>query len=65
VIENENVIKKIPKNLGLWDQKASPPPKATGPPKIQKYKIDFSASQLPGSDKWLYVDPVYTDILPS
>jgi len=24
-----------------------------------------NASQLPGSDKWLYADPVYTEILPS
>jgi len=65
LIEDENVIKKILKHLGLWDQKARPPPKATAPPKIQEYKIDFLASQLPVSDKWLYVDPVYTEILPS
>ena len=65
VIEDEDVIKKILKHLGLWDQKARPPPKTTGPPKIQEYKIDFSASQLPMSDKWLYVDPAYTEISPS
>jgi endonuclease III len=31
VIEDEEVIKKILKHLGLWDRKARPPPKATGP----------------------------------
>ena len=34
VIEDEEVIKKILKHLGLWDRKARPPPKATGAPKI-------------------------------
>jgi hypothetical protein len=44
-------------------------PKATGPPKVQKYSIDYSVSQLMGlpdvandengSDKWLPVDPQY------
>ncbi|MFH1933590.1 MAG: hypothetical protein ABIN18_18650 [Pseudomonadota bacterium] len=33
VIEDEQAIKKIPKHLGLWEIKARPPPKATGPPK--------------------------------
>jgi hypothetical protein len=40
IIDDEDVIKKILKHLGLWDQKARPPPKATGSPKIQEYKID-------------------------
>jgi len=31
-IEDEAVIKKILKHLGLWDQKARPPPKATATP---------------------------------
>ena len=69
VIEDEEIIKKIFRHLGLWDRKARPPPKATGPPKVQKYSIDYSVSQpmgLPdvandenGSDKWLHVDPQY------
>ena len=56
VIEDEDVIKKILKHLGLWELKARPPPRATclranthrqaGPP-IQEYKIDYSISQLP------------------
>ena len=67
VIEDEEIVKKILKNLGLWDRKARPPPKATGPPKVQEYSIDYAFSQLlclpdvasdeGGSDKWLYVDP--------
>jgi len=73
VIDDEDVIKKILKHLGLWDQKARPPPKATGPPKIQEYSVDYSVSQLPvparslsgGSDNWLYVDPEYQEVYPS
>jgi hypothetical protein len=63
VIEDEEIVKKILKHLGLWDRKARPPPKATGPPKVQEYSIDYSFSQLlclpdvaseeGGSDKWL------------
>ena len=55
VIEDEEVIKKILKHMGLWELKARPPPKATG--KTQEYHLDDSTSQLPVSDKWLYVDP--------
>jgi hypothetical protein len=81
VIEDEDVIKKILKHLGLWDIKERPPPKDAGPPKVPEYSIDYShrgvgpygpeaVSQLPeparrpsgGSDKWLYVDPVYPEI---
>jgi len=49
------IIEKILKHLGLWELKARPPPKATG--KTQEYHLDDSTSQLPASDKWLYVDP--------
>jgi len=75
VIEDEDIIKKILKHLGLWEVKPRPPPKATcqranthrqaGPPKTPEYSIDYSVSQVPGSDKRLYVDPVYSAILPS
>ena len=57
VIENEDVIKKILKHLGLWDRKARPPPKVALLPKTSEYSIDYSSSQLSDSDKWLYVDP--------
>ena len=74
VIEDEEIVKKILKHLGLWDRKARPPPKATGPPKVREYSIDYSMSQLScfpvpvnnetGSDKWLYVDPEYPENFP-
>ena len=64
VIEDEGVIKKILKHLGLWQVNPRPPPKATGPQKTPEYSIDYSVSQLPGSDKWLYVDPEYQEIYP-
>ncbi len=65
VIEDEDVIKKILKHLGLWEVKPRPPPKAIGPPKTVEHHIDYSVSQFPASDKWLYVDPVYPEIFPS
>jgi hypothetical protein len=59
IIEDEEVIKKILKHLGLWEVKARPPPKAIGSTKVPEYSIDDSVSQLPLSDNWLYVDPQY------
>ena len=61
VIEDEDVIKKILKHLGLWDQKARPPPKANSPPMTPEYHIDYTNSQLPVSDNHLYVDPQYPE----
>ena len=68
VIEDEEVIKKILKRLGLWEIKQRPPPKATGPPKPSECRIDYSVSQLPSSDKWLaeghdfsVIDPQYPE----
>ncbi len=59
MIEDEDVIKKILKHLRLWDQEARPPPKANSPPMAPRYHIDDTDSQLPVSDNFLYVDPVY------
>jgi hypothetical protein len=53
------------KHLGLWEMKARPPPRATGPPKTPEYLIDYSSPQLPTSDKWLYVDPEYPEAFPA
>ena len=61
VIEDEDVIKKILKHLGLWDRKPRPPPKANFSTMTPEYQIDYTDSQLPASDKWLYVDPVYAE----
>jgi hypothetical protein len=59
VIENEDIIKKIVKRLGLWDLKARPPPrkeKATG---RTENSMDYSASQLPPSEDHLHFDVEY------
>jgi hypothetical protein len=50
VIEDEDVIKKILKHLGLWELKPRPPPKAIVPQKSPEYRIDYSTTQLPASD---------------
>jgi len=34
-------------------------------PMTPEYNIDYTDSQLPVSDKWLYVDPVYPEIFPA
>jgi len=64
-IEDDEVIKKILKHLGLWEIKQRPPPtclRATHrQARAPEYSIDYSVSQLPGSDNWLYADPVYPE----
>jgi hypothetical protein len=65
VIEDSEIVKKILKHLGLWDQKARPPPKVNSPPITPECHIDYRDSQVPVSDKWLYVDPVYPEIYPA
>ncbi|MBN1850913.1 MAG: hypothetical protein JW932_20280 [Deltaproteobacteria bacterium] len=73
VIENEDVIKKILKHLGLWDRKARPPPKIGKPTKVVDTIIDYSLrgldpygpeadSQVPSSDEYLYYDVEYPDV---
>ena len=59
-IEYQDVIRKIVKHLGLWDVKTRPPPRANALPKYE-LSIDYSDSQLPVSDKWLYVEPEYPE----
>ena len=63
-IEDDEVIKKILMHLGLWDRKARPPPKVhvysppEGPtPNVQH--VDYSDSQLPPSEEYLYIDEDY------
>ncbi len=56
-IEDPEVIKKILKRLGLWDIKARPPPKATTTP--PDFHIDYSDSQVPPCEDYLYCDPDY------
>jgi len=60
-IENEEVIKKILKHLGLWKVKARPPPRANAsPPDVQ---IDYSDSQVPTSEDYLYADAEYPEAI--
>ena len=56
-IEDEEVIEKILKHLGLWDLKVRPPPKAKVP--SVTVCIDYSDSQVPFSAPSLYPDPDY------
>jgi hypothetical protein len=60
-IEDPEIIKKILKHLDLWDLKARPPLKAKAhSPNIH---IDYSDSQLPTSDDYLYVDVEYPEVI--
>ncbi len=56
-IEDEEIIKKILKHLGLWDVKQRPPSKANAPsPTVH---IDYSDSQVSPCEDYLYTDPDY------
>ena len=46
VIEDEDVIKKILKHLGLWDLKARPPPKKKKANWVTETTVDYSVSQI-------------------
>jgi len=60
-IEDQDVIKKISKHLGLWLPKRPPPPRANPPPQNLKPHLDYSDSQLPPSGNYLYVDEQYAE----
>ena len=55
-IEDEEVIEKILKHLGLWEVKVRPPPKAKAP-SVTLY-LDDSESQILSPDSF-YPDPEY------
>ena len=69
-IEDEEVIEKILKHLGLWEVKPRPSPGTQAAAEKTETIIDDSFSQLPaparrpfgGSDKYLYVDPQYPEV---
>jgi len=44
-IEDDGVIQKTLKHLGLWLAKPTPPPRANGPPR--ELHIVYSDSQMP------------------
>jgi len=55
VIEDQDVIKKILKPLGLWEVKPRPPPRmAKTQPLYTEPHIDYSDSQVCPSDNGLY-----------
>jgi hypothetical protein len=56
-IENEEVINKILKHLGLWDVKARPPPKMAN--WVTETTMDYSVSQISPSQDHLYFDVEY------
>jgi hypothetical protein len=56
-IQDQEVIEKILKHLGLWLVKPKIPPRANAPPR--QLEIDYSDSQVPLSEEFLYKDPDY------
>ncbi len=60
-IEDKEVIEKILKHLGLWLVKKKPSPKANAPPHFPEIHLDYSDSQLPPSDDYLYVVEQYPE----
>ena len=50
-------IRTVQEHLGLWDIKARPPPKATATP--PDFHIDYSDSQVPPCEDYLFHDPEY------
>ena len=68
-IASPEVIRKILKHLGLWEMnppysrrvKARPPPKSNAAP--QNVHIDYSDSQVPTSEDYLYVDAEYPEAI--
>jgi hypothetical protein len=58
-IEDEEVIEKILKHLGLWDLKVRPPPNV----KVSSVtiSIDYSDSHVPFSGPSFYPEPDYPD----
>jgi len=54
-IEDPEIIKKTLKHLDLWDVKPRPPPKANDLP--INIQIDYSDSQVPPCEDYLYCDP--------
>jgi hypothetical protein len=55
-IEDEEVIEKILKHLGLWEMKARPPPKPKA--SLVTMHFDYSDSQISFADSF-YADPDY------
>jgi len=57
-IQDEEVIQKILKHPGLWLVKPRVPPRANAPPR--ELEIDYSDSQVPLFEEYVYKDPDYS-----
>ena len=58
-IDDQEVVKKILKHVGLWLVKSKPPPRANSPP--SEHYIDYSDSQMPPFDDYPGTDTVYPE----
>jgi len=58
LIEDEEVIKKILKHLDPWNIKARLPLKRANAPPVECH-MDYSDSQVPSCENYLYCDPDY------
>jgi hypothetical protein len=56
-IEDQEVIEKILKHLGIWLVRKKPSPKANAPP--VHILLDYSDSQISPNEDQLYKDPDY------
>ena len=56
-IEDQKVIQKILKHLGLWLVKPKVPPRANDP--SIELQIDYSDSEIPPSEDYLFTDTLY------
>ena len=63
VIEGSEIIKRSLSILVCGISNPDPPPgRSNAPPSYVESYIDFSVSQLPSSDNWLYVGPEYPEV---
>ena len=60
-IEDQEVVKKILKHLGLWERETRPPPKRKPSPIPQVQYVDDIDSQKFVPDEWLLMDAEYPD----
>jgi len=58
-IDDDVVIQKILKHLGLWFVKPKPPPRANGLP--GELYIDYSDCQIPPFDDYPSTDTLYPE----
>jgi hypothetical protein len=60
-IQDQEVVKKILKHVGLWERKTRPPPKSKTPPIPRVQYIEDTQSQKFIPDELLLMDAEYPD----